>query len=1251
MNNSISNHVICLQETGLMPETKTRREYKLKVKGYHNPIRVDKGGGSRGIATLIRDDINYELVKKGVEKWGEFITVKLVNEKENPLTITNVYVHNGVKTKDINFIDFLIDIEENNHLITGDFNGHNTIWGSRNTDSRGRHIGEKMIELGLECLNTGEITRVSQCRKEGNTTPDVSIMTMTNDIENITWRTENNSLGSDHLPQVITMERNYSKQYDPPTLLRYKTNKANWPKYNTQIGRQDWENIVTDNNTETLDRIDKQIQEVAKSTIPNNSKQLTGNTNQINRIDHRKTSFWWDKECDELTATRRSLENQWKKTGLDIDLANFNKAKNKCTNTFKQKKKKALNDHTRGLNINSRPRETFRTIKAIDGKNPGPCPIAPLKDETGKLATTDKDKANILANHYFKVSSDNSLEKSFLEQRDKNKEKNIKLRTKRELDDQPYNSPITLKDFNEALRYKRESAPGHDSLTYKMLEHLPINAKKAIVKWMNNVFQQGHNPDKIKTAIITPILKPEKEPSQPGSYRPVSLTSHIGKVLETIVNNRLNRFLEHKGIINPHQSGFRQGRSTMEQVVALETEIRSANLGRKSSVLGVFLDMEKAFDIMCRNNLLELLDKYGITGQMYNYILDFLQNRTFRVKVGNALSDMKTQENGIPQGSVISATLFGISVNEVRKQINDKQTKHGQFADDICIYKSIARHGTAKSGLKTIETQVNNVIHYLKKRGFKINESKTQMVLFGTENEAKIKIGGTIVHSKPEARYLGVTLDKHLKYKTHIQQKTKEGHRALNVLYLLGSKKVKAPQSTLKAIYKSIVEGRTGYGSEVFQHGDKTALKQLDGVQAKALRILTGATRNTNKRAIEAITSEPPPDIKRQTAQLTLWARTHLKKDNPVAYAMDEVKEHKMYFKKRANVERGTSRKIKENLEYLDITSDMITNIPDYPSTHIWKSVDIDTGLKKVINKKVDNAVVMKTITQEHIQAKYKDHKKVFTDGSRDSGYTGLGIWSKDYNYNENQRTTDHVAIATVELTAIAVTLEKLEREQIGKTVILSDSLSGLQALERENPKNRRFDIIARIMIQYNKLIEQGHTIAMCWIPAHINIEGNEKADQLAKMGTRRVKIDQDIKLGYTEIKAIIKNRIRALIWNKQWQDMTGLTKELIPQIGEGRIKYGRGKLEKITRLRAQNPYFAFARHWKDIQCETCKTEKTINHVLMNCKTHERQRVQLKRVYAELNIPFNIFNLLAPEGDKRVKGENIRYINNIEENI
>ncbi len=150
--------------------------------------------------------------------------------------------------------------------------------------------------------------------------------------------------------------------------------------------------------------------------------------------------------------------------------------------------------------------------------------------------------------------------------------------------------------------------------------------------------------------MIIPIRKPGKDPSNPKNYRPIALTSHIGKIMERMITERIAFFLESRGILSSHQSGFRRGRGTMDPIICLETEVKKDQVN-KESVMAVFFDVEKAYDMVWKEALMIKLDMIGITGRTYNWIKGFWFDRFIQVRIGKFLSGRYMAENGTPAAS------------------------------------------------------------------------------------------------------------------------------------------------------------------------------------------------------------------------------------------------------------------------------------------------------------------------------------------------------------------------------------------------------------------------------------------------------------------------------------------------------------------------------------------------------------------------------------------------------------------------
>ena len=163
----------------------------------------------------------------------------------------------------------------------------------------------------------------------------------------------------------------------------------------------------------------------------------------------------------------------------------------------------------------------------------------------------------------------------------------------------------------------------------------------------------GFLPKPWKSAIVLPLVK--KPPAvEVANYRRISLTSPVCKVLEFIVKQSLFDHFSSLNLLRFAQHGFRPGFSTLTQLLLTSADLIAAYNDRIQTDV-VYIDFAKAFDVVCHRRLLQA---YGVSGALLNWLAAYLIERSFRAKVGNAFSDEFPNLCGVPQGSVLGPFLF-----------------------------------------------------------------------------------------------------------------------------------------------------------------------------------------------------------------------------------------------------------------------------------------------------------------------------------------------------------------------------------------------------------------------------------------------------------------------------------------------------------------------------------------------------------------------------------------------------------------
>ena len=216
------------------------------------------------------------------------------------------------------------------------------------------------------------------------------------------------------------------------------------------------------------------------------------------------------------------------------------------------------------------------------------------------------------------------------------------------------NSSFVTKELEDALTMLNlRKAPDPDNITNEMLVHLGPCSKKKLPQLFNNGWRMGTVPQVWREAIMIPILKRGKDKSKAESYRPISLTSCVGKLMERLINTRLMWHLEDKKHTTPEQAAFRQDRLTEDQITYIAQAIEDVFQDKKRT-FAVWIDLEKALDKVWKEGLKLKLHQCGVAGRKFKWIGQNMYNRKAKAHIKQQWSIKRTLRQGVPQGGVLS---------------------------------------------------------------------------------------------------------------------------------------------------------------------------------------------------------------------------------------------------------------------------------------------------------------------------------------------------------------------------------------------------------------------------------------------------------------------------------------------------------------------------------------------------------------------------------------------------------------------
>ena len=273
-----------------------------------------------------------------------------------------------------------------------------------------------------------------------------------------------------------------------------------------------------------------------------------------------------------------------------------------------------------------------------------------------------------------------------------------------------------------------------------------------------------------RKAKVVALLKPEKDPKLPKSYRPISLLCVLYKVYERLLLGRIGPTVEEH--LTADQSGFRAGRSCCGQVLNL-TQFVEDGFERGNITGAVFVDLTAAYDTVNHRALLYKLTRMVKNTCVVNIIRSLLSNRRFFVEMDGKRSRWRDQKNGLPQGSVLAPLLFNVYTND---QPTFRNIRRFIYADDLCL-------ATQANDFGTIETRISEALKvltaYYRSWSLNPNPGKTQTCFFHLRNkdakrEMNIKWEGVTLKKTPNLVYLGVTLNRTLSFKEHVAKLRKK---------------------------------------------------------------------------------------------------------------------------------------------------------------------------------------------------------------------------------------------------------------------------------------------------------------------------------------------------------------------------------------------------------------------------------------------------------------------------------------------
>ena len=434
--------------------------------------------------------------------------------------------------------------------------------------------------------------------------------------------------------------------------------------------------------------------------------------------------------------------------------------------------------------------------------------------------------------------------------------------------DDPLTAHITPGDIVNIIKYSKNKAPGPSTINKTILQHLPPNMIHRLCTIFNASLACGHFPTLFKSATIVLIPKPKLSVHEVSSYRPISLLEVPGKILERVLNTRLTTHLEDNNLHNNRQYGFRHQRGT-DTATTLAYEEIALSLANKQQTNIVLRDVSKAFDKLWFGGLKYKLLHLNIPANIKQILCDFLTNRHANIRLKNYLGPPFPLRSGVPQGSIISPTLFIHYTADLPPP--SPFSNYISYADDIT---QLITHPTKSKQYMKLATQtaITNINTYETKWKIKTNMHKFHILPAARKHPPLITINNTDIPYSYTGTMLGVKMNTH-GCSAHSRERARQARSALARLRRF----TPCTTRTKLHLYKTIIRPILEYPPIPLVTNSIHQQLNIQRVQNKALRWADDTTYpdTITTQALHNKYNIEPMNTRIHTRAKKIWDKLH----------------------------------------------------------------------------------------------------------------------------------------------------------------------------------------------------------------------------------------------------------------------------------------------------------------------------------------------------------------------------------------